>query len=1015
MTHSHSRRHRALGMTSALALVLTGASAAGATSGTGAPAPAEADAVTAVTGAAGTADQGPRTAPEVFEDGGYIVLMAEAPVASYDGGTPGYAPTKPGKGLGRDKGFNPKSANAKKYAAHLERGQDRALERAGAEAAPHTRYTTSLNGFAGELTAQEAAALASDPAVLAVVPDEIRQPDTVSSPDFLGLTGKKGLWAQVVGKKAPATDAGRGVVVGVVDSGIRPEAASFQDRGHPAAPADWAGGCETGDEEAFPADSCNDKLIGAKYFVQGFGAGRLAPVETLSPLDAGGHGTHTASTAAGNAGVPAVVDGTPRGEISGMAPGAHVAAYKACWEGVPSGGCATSDTVAAINAAVEDGVDVLNYSISGTTSNVVDPVEVAFMHAAAAGVFVAASSGNSGPTVSTTAHPSPWITTVAASTQAVYEQTLVTGDGQRFIGSSITAPLEAETPMVHAADLAADGVDAARAALCLPGTLDAAAAADMLVVCDRGENARAEKSQVVADAGGAGMVLVNVSDSGLNADLHALPAVHLPHTERDRLLAYVDTEEPTGRILPTNEGTTTRVPEVAGFSSRGPSLAAASDLLKPDVSAPGVDVLAAYSPDEAGEDFAYASGTSMSSPHIAGLAALVKQGRPDLGPMEIKSSLMTTAGDHASATSPFAEGAGFVDPTKILDPGLVFDTDQGDWYDYLAGQGIVFSGSGEPVSETPIDASDLNVPSIAVGELYGSQTVTRTLKNVGGNNGKWTARVEGMEGMDVSVSPQVIKPRRGQEQDVEITLTAAGAPAGQWATGHVVWSGPAGKEVRIPVVARPGVADAPASVTVDRDADGLELPVLSGVDGTFTTRVNGLTAGTEHIGTTVRRMFFDSTDPALTGHDFAYPRGYPTVRIEAETSAEDVDLDVYVTGSWTSYPVARSVTRGTGMEVFQGPIYSSAPQHRIFVVAKTGADGVEHDEPIDYTLRVFFPQAGGGDNGVLSFDPASAAVKPGQTHVFHGTLDTDGTSIYTGTVDILHEGKVVDTTQIRVQ
>ncbi|TFI47743.1 peptidase, partial [Micrococcus endophyticus] len=213
----------------------------------------------------------------------------------------------------------------------------------------------------------------------------------------------------------------------------------------------------------------------------------------------------------------------------------------------------------------------------------------------------------------------------------------------------------------------------------------------------------------------------------------------------------------------------------------------------------------------------------------------------------------------------------------------------------------------------------------------------------------------------------------------------------------------------------PGVADAPASVTVDRDADGLELPVLSGVDGTFTTRVNGLTAGTEHIGTTVRRMFFDSTDPALTGHDFAYPRGYPTVRIEAETSAEDVDLDVYVTGSWTSYPVARSVTRGTGMEVFQGPIYSSAPQHRIFVVAKTGADGVEHDEPIDYTLRVFFPQAGGGDNGVLSFDPASAAVKPGQTHVFHGTLDTDGTSIYNGTVDILHEGKVVDTTQIRVQ
>lgn len=1013
MTHSHSRRHKALGVTSALALVLAGASAATAAP-TGADAPvSDVDAITAVTGAA-VADQA-RTAPEVFEDGNYIVLMAEAPVASYEGGTAGYAATKPGQGKGRDNGFNPKSADAKKYAKHLAQGQDESLKRAGVDAAaPHTRYTTALNGFAGTFTAEEAAAFAADPAVLAVVPDEIRQMDTVSSPDFLGLTGKKGLWQQLVGKKAPAADAGRGVVVGIVDSGIRPEAASFQDMGHPAAPADWAGGCETGDEEAFPADACNDKLIGAKYFVSGFGAARLAPVETLSPLDAGGHGTHTASTAAGNAGVPATVAGIPRGQISGMAPGAHVAAYKACWEGVDGGGCATSDTVGAINAAVADGVDVLNYSISGTTSNVVDPVEVAFMNAAAAGVFVAASSGNSGPKVSTTAHPSPWITTVAASTHAIYEQTLVTGDGQRFIGSSITRPLEQDTPLMHAKDLAADGVAADRAALCLPGTLDAEETAGMLVVCDRGEIGRAAKSTVVADAGAAGMVLVNITDDGLNADVHDVPAVHLPHTERDRLLAYVATEGATGRILPTNEGSTTKVPQVAGFSSRGPSLAAASDLLKPDISAPGVDVLAAYSPDN-GDDFGFSSGTSMSSPHIAGLAALVKQGRPEFSPMEIKSSMMTTAGDHATETSPFAEGAGFVDPTRMLNPGLVFDTDQQDWYDYLAGQGIAWADSGEPVSKNPIDASDLNVPSIAMGDLYGSQTVTRTLKNVGGNNGEWTARVEGMEGMDVAVSPKIIKPKRGAEQDVKVTVTTAGAPAGQWATGHIVWTGPAKQEVRIPVVARPGIADAPATVTVARDAASLELPVRSGVAGTLSTRVNGLTRGTEHSGTAVRRMFFDKADPAVKGHDLAYPRAYPTIRIEAEAGVPDVDLDVYVTSSWSGYPVARSVTKGTGMEVYQGRIYSSAPQHSIYVVAKPGADGVESDTPIPYKLRVFFPQEGGGDNGVLTFDPASAAVKPGQTHVFEGTLKTDGTSPYTGTVDILHEGKVVDTTTVRVK
>lgn len=1012
MTHSPTRRHRALGVTSALALVLSGAAAAGAVPEQGSAAP-DPDAVTAVTGAAADTSR-TAPAPETFEDGAYVVVLAEAPVASYDGGTEGYAPTRPGKGKGRDNGFNPKSANARAYAKHLTKKQDTVLERTGA-GAPHTRYTTALNGFSGTFTAQEAAALAADPAVLAVVPDEIRQMDTVSSPDFLGLTGKKGVWAGLLGKKGDQAQAGRGVVVGVIDSGIRPEAASFQDRGHPAAPADWAGGCETGDAEAFPADSCNDKLIGAKYFVQGFGAARLAEVETLSPLDAGGHGTHTASTAAGNKDVTATVGGLERGTVSGMAPGAHVAAYKACWEGVTGGGCATSDTVAAIDAAVADGVDVVNFSISGTSTNVVDPVEVAFMNAATAGVFVAASSGNSGPTVSTTAHPSPWITTVAASSHAVYEHTLVTGDGQRFIGSSVTAPLPASTALVYAGDIAAAGADPAKAALCLPGTLDSAKAAGKIVVCDRGENARAQKSTVVKDAGGVGMVLVNVTDAGLNADLHAIPSVHLDHTDRDALLAYVRAGNATGQILATNEGTATLVPEVAGFSSRGPSLAAESDLLKPDISAPGVDVLAAYSPEEAGEDFAYVSGTSMSSPHIAGLAALVKQGRPEFSPMEIKSAMMTTARDHASETSPFAGGAGFVDPTTMMDPGLVFDSDREDWFDYLAGQGITFAATGEPVSENPIDASDLNVPSIAMGELYGSQTVTRTLTNVGRSNGEWTAHVEGLEGLDVSVSPQVIKPRRGADADVDISVTAAGAPAGEWATGHIVWTGPAEQRVRIPVVVRPGVADAPATVTVERDADSLELPVVSGVDGTFTTRVNGLTRGEEHTGTTVRRPFFDKADAALTAHDFAYPRGYPTVRIEAETTAPDVDLDVYVTSSWSGYPVARSTTRGTGTEVYQGRIYSSAPEHQVYVVAKPGADGLPSDAPIDYTLRVFFPQEGGGDNGVLTFDPASAAVKPGETHVFHGTLETDGVSPYMGTVDILHDGRVVDTTTVRVQ
>ncbi|MDO4238944.1 S8 family peptidase [Micrococcus sp.] len=996
-------RRRVVGVTTAVTLALAGATVAGAAPG-GVPGAAPSATEQAVGHLIGPAQ---RTVPASFQDGAYIVLMAQDPVATYDGGLPGYAATKPTPG-GLAK-LDAASPAAKKYAQRLAAGQNAALKRAGAPASKvHTRYTTAVNGFAGTFTGREAAALATDPDVLAVVPNEILQLDTVSSPEFLGLSGPGGVWEDLVGADGDPAEIGQGVVVGVVDSGIIPDSPSFVDAGHQAPPADWQGSCETADPETFPADSCNDKLIGAKYFVNGFGATRLAEDESLSPYDAGGHGTHTASTAAGNHGVTATVDGVARGEISGMAPGAHVAAYKACWEGPTSGGCSTIDTVAAIDAAVADGVDVINFSISGSRTEVMDPVELAFLNAASAGVFVAASSGNSGPTPSTTAHASPWITTVAASAHAVYEQTLVTGDGERHIGASIMRPLEEETPMAYAGDLVAEGADPAKAALCIADTLDPVKTEGKLVVCDRGESGRAEKSFVVEGAGGAGMVLVNVDDSqGLNADVHAIPAVHLPASEREEVVAYASTEGATGRILPTNEGSTTQTPLVAAFSSRGPSLAAESDLLKPDISAPGVDVLAAYSPNRGGEDFAYSSGTSMSSPHIAGLAALVKRGRPDFSPMEIKSAMMTTARDHAEATSPFAEGAGFVDPTRMMNPGLTFDSDRADWYDFLAGQGVVYSDTGNPVSENPIDASDLNVPSLALGELFGAQTVTRTVTAVDGG-GTWTASVEGASGLDVSVSPATFTLADAQSQDVEITVAAGAATPGEWATAHIVWTSSDGSTVRMPLVAQPGVADAPEAVEGHTTDTTLSLPVRSGVDGTLETRVRGLVRVEESTGEAPEQAVFNAADPRLTGHPFPYPNGYPQVRIEAETVGDvEADLDIYVMSSWSSYPVQRSVSRGTGPEVFDGLIYSSAPEHTIYVVAKGSTEAT-----VPYTLRVSFPTE--EDTGVLTFDPSAATVTSGETHVLQGVLTTDGESAYNGYVDVLHEGRVVDTTAVRI-
>lgn len=1000
MSHPMQRRRRLLGVTTAVALALSGATAAGAAPGN-APSATE-QAVHHVTGTPAE-----RTTPASFEDGAYIVVLAQDPVASYTGGLPGLAATKPAAGSAQK--LDAASPAAKKYAQHLTAAQNSTMQRAGLPTSKvHTRYTTALNGFAGTFTGREAAALATDPNVLAVVPNEIRQLDTVSSPDVLGLRGPGGVWEGLVGADGDPAEIGKGVVVGIVDSGIIPDSPSFTDAGHQAPPADWKGSCQTADAEMFPADSCNDKLIGAKYFVNGFGSTRLADDESLSPYDAGGHGTHTASTAAGNHGVTATVDGIERGEISGMAPGAHVAAYKACWEGLTSGGCSTIDTVAAIDAAVADGVDVINYSISGSRTEIMDPVELAFLNAASAGVFVAASSGNSGPTASTTAHASPWITTVAASTHAVYEQTLVTGDGERYIGASIMRPLEEETPMAYARDLVAAGADPAKAALCIADTLDPAKTEGKLVVCDRGESGRAEKSFVVEAAGGVGMVLVNVSEAeGLNADVHAIPTVHLPSSDREAVVAYASSEGATGRILGTNTGSATQTPLVAAFSSRGPSLAAESDLLKPDISAPGVDVLAAYSPNRGGEDFAYSSGTSMSSPHIAGLAALVKQGRPDFSPMQIKSAMMTTAGDHAEETSPFAEGAGFVDPTRMMNPGLTFDSDRSDWYDFLAGQGVVYSDTGNPVSDTPIDASDLNVPSLAIGELFGTQTVKRTLTAVDGG-GTWTASVEGASGLDVSVSPASFTVANAQAQDVQITVAAGSAAPGEWAAAHIVWTSSDGQTVRMPVVAQPGVADAPDLIEGHTTDETLDLPVLSGVNGTLETRVRGLVRVDESTGEAPEQALFDAHDERLTAHDFAYPRGYPNVRIEAETAGDvEADLDIYVMSSWSSYPVARSTTRGTGAEVYNGPIFSSAPEHRIYVVAKGSTDAM-----IPYTLRVSFPAE--EDTGVLAFDPSSATVTAGQTHTFTGTLNTDDESAYNGFVDVLYNGRVVDTTAVRI-
>lgn len=853
--------------------------------------------------------------PAELEAGRYIVLMDQAPTATYDGSLRGFGATQPDTGDSLDV----QDPAARKYADHLRGLQDDAASKVGADV--DANLTTTLNGFVANLSAEQAQELDRMKSVTALVPDEKLHVDAVPSPEYLGLTGPYGVWNSVGGIDA----AGEGVVVGVVDSGIAAGHPSFA--GDELGTTDGAAPFLDGEDVVFHKNDGSDfrstrveadgwtlgdyntKLIGARYFAEGALANKHDFVnEKMSPVDAGGHGSHTASTAAGNNGVDATLLGRDFGKISGVAPAAKVAAYKACWQGPDPADdeddpCYLSDTMAAVDRATADGVDVINYSIGGGEAESTFQVEdVAFFNAAAAGVFVAASAGNEGPDPSTVGHAAPWYTVVGASTIPSYEGTVTLGDGTQIAGASLTviAGEPVSAPLVYAGDIAAAGADAAHAALCLPDTLDPARAKGTIVVCDRGENARAEKSEVAAAAGAVGAIVVNVTTGSLDADAHSVPTVHVSDAVRDALLAYARTEGATATLTDGNlTGIDTPVPQIAGFSSRGPIRADGSDMLKPDVVAPGVDILAADM-NKAGDPSAFRmmSGTSMASPHVAGLGALYLGEHPQTAPADIKSALMTTATNTvdekgAAVTDPFAQGAGQVNAKRFLSPGLVYSNGADDWKAYLQGQGLRdFGVEG-------IDGSDLNLASIAIGSLAGEQKVTRTVTALRG--GTYTASVE-VPGINAVVSPSTITLAEGESATFTIAFSSAGAKPESWTSGFLTWS--AGDDtVRSPIVVRPNLVDVPELVTGEGQEGTIAVPFTPSISDDIYTFSSGLakaellvdpahevpghsgdqdsgadTKGevswttTIEEGTTLARFDLDSSDDAATDLDLVVKR-----------------------------------------------------------------------------------------------------------------------------------------------
>jgi subtilisin family serine protease len=896
------------------------------------------------------------------DTGSYVVVMGADPLVVTEGAD----------------NLDTPAADAR--ADELRAAQDQALNEAGiGEGEKINEYTVALNGFSAAISQEQAQALAARKDVAFVVPDEMRQPQTDSSPRFLGLDRRGGPWSAGI--------TGEGVVVGVIDTGIWPEHPSFADDGSYPEPPNADVPCEFGNTAHNPDDApftCNNKLVGARQMLATYRALVGAdPDEFDSARDDSGHGTHTASTAAGNRGVRAEVFDRSIGRISGIAPRAHVIAYK----GLGNQGGFSSDLAAAIDQAVADGVDVINYSIGGGPS-LIGADDIAFLFAADAGVFATTSAGNSGPDPATIGGPAsvPWITSVGASTQPrFFEGRVRLGNGRTYEGASITRGLE-QSPLVDAEDAGDE--------LCTPGELDESVVSGAIVLCKRGVIGRVEKSLAVQQAGGVGMVLYEETDEGnLFSDDHWVPSVHLDNTPGLRIKSYIDNaRRPVARILQWRTGTWKPAPSMTIFSSRGPD-PVAEDIIKPDVTAPGMQILAGNSPfpdpgSPPGELFGAFAGTSMASPHVAGVYALLKQQHPDWTSAMARSALMTSAhqdvrdNDRRSRATPFAMGAGHIRPGEVdergsaFQPGLVYNAAFNDYLGFLCDAAPeVFTDASATCAAlegegVPTDAVNLNYPSIGISQLAGERTISRTVTSVADSTQRYRARVDAPPGYEVAVSPSSFEIAPGETATYEVTIRNASAPIDEWAFGSLTWSsGRRGFDVRSPIAVKAALFDAPDEVTGTGVDGSVSFDVTFGYTGDYSAAAHGLEPATLTNDTVVQDpdQTFDPADGFSNAHTFDVSgAAHFRVAIPPEATEPEADLDVYVVDP--NGDLVASSTNGATDELVDIP----QPADGTWTVYVHGWQTVGPDS--EYTMYSWLVPATPGGNLTVDSAPASATL-----------------------------------------
>uniref|UniRef100_A0ACD5VSA7 Uncharacterized protein n=1 Tax=Avena sativa TaxID=4498 RepID=A0ACD5VSA7_AVESA len=669
-------------------------------------------------------------------------------------------------------------------------------------------YKHGFSGFAAMLTDDQAQDLADLPEVISVTPNQHHELMTTRSWDFLGLNLNQN--HQPPNKLLQRSKYGEDVIIGIVDTGIWPESRSFSDHGYGPIPSRWKGVCQLG--QAWEGTNCSRKIIGARYYPAGLDK---ADQENnyMSPRDINGHGTHTASTAAGAVVEGVSLHGLGVGVARGGAPRARIAVYKVAWQTTKRVQLASAAVLAALDDAIHDRVDILSLSI------VLDDNSFGALHAVQKGITVVYGAGNSGPRPQVIFNTAPWVITVAATKiDRSFPTAITLGNNQTLVGQSLYYLLNNESssefkPLVHGGS-------------CSPEALNGTIINGKVVLCI--EENFGPTADIIPD------VITNAKSGGASGIIFALYTIDVLTSTDDCLgmacvivdidigfqaATYIGSQRlPIAKIEPAKSITGKQVPapKVAFFSSRGPSIRYPT-VLKPDIAAPGVNILAAT-----GDGYAFDSGNSMSTPHVAGVVALLKAVHPHWSHAALKSAIVTTASTKdeygnpmlaealpRKVADPFDYGGGNINPDAAADPGLVYDIDPSDYSKFFTCNNQKYAICN---ITTTLPGYHLNLPSITIPELRRQIKVQRAVTNVGNVDAVYQSDIQSPLGVKIKVDPPTLVFNATKKvHTFKVSITPLWKVQGDYTFGSLTWRNEH-HSVRIPIVVRITIQDFYADV-----------------------------------------------------------------------------------------------------------------------------------------------------------------------------------------------------------